>query len=123
MGRLSAELRLRAEVFGDRMLDVVQALERKRVYGRVIDQMVGCGTSVGANACESDQAVSAKDFCKALGIAIKELSEAAYWLRTCSRRGWLKPARLVPLEQEATELGRVFSSMVVRTKRSRLRPR
>ena len=117
MGRLSFELRDRAELFGNRMLDVVQALERKRVYLRVIDQMVGCGTSVGANACEADQAVSPPDFCKALGIAVKELAESQYWLRTCGRRAWLPKTRLGLLENEALQLSKIFSTMIVRTKR------
>ena len=117
MGRLSLELRDRAEVFGNRMLDVVQALERKRVYARVIDQMVGCGTSVGANACEADQAMSPPDFCKALGVVVKELGESQYWLRTCTRRTWLSGRRFDPLHEEATQLSKIFSTMIIRTRR------
>ena len=117
MGRLSAELRGRAEVFGDRMLDVVHALERKRVYSRVIDQMVGCGTSVGANSCEADQALSAKDFCKALGTVVKERAESQYWLRTSVRRRWIAGARLDSLHEEAEVLSKIFSTMITRTRR------
>src|SRR5215471_8091812 len=112
MGRLAQNLIERTERFGDRMLEVVHELERKKVYTRIIDQMVGCGTSVGANACEADQAVSAADFCKSLGIALKELGEARYWLRLVVRREWLKSARLESLLQEAVELSRIFGTMV-----------
>lgn len=116
MGRLSQELKERAEQFGDRMPDVVEALRKHRVYSRIIDQMVGCGTSVGANAFEADQAVSAPDFCKALGTCVKELSESQYWLRICWRREWLSHARLKPLEMEAIELAKIFSTMIARTR-------
>ena len=119
MGRLSEELRSRTENFGDRMLDVVRALEAKRIYPRVIHQMVGCGTSVGANTCEADQAASARDFCRALGIVLKELSESAYWLRMCVRRGWLTERRLAPLLAECDPLARIFGTMVARTRRKR----
>jgi four helix bundle protein len=121
MGRLKEDLVARAEGFSDRMLDVVEALEQKRVYSRVISQMVGCGTSVGANTFEADQAVSAPDFCKALGIAVKELGECRYWLRTCARRGWLPETRLAGLEDEATQLGRIYSVMIVRSRRTPVR--
>ena len=121
MGRLSDNLVERAEMFGDRILDVVAELERKGVYSRIIDQMVGCGTSVGANICEADQAVSAADFCKSVGIALKELGESRYWLRLSTRREWLKTVRLQPLIEEATELSRIFGSMVARTRRRRMR--
>jgi four helix bundle protein len=123
MGRLSLELRDRAEIFGNRMLDVVQALERKRVYARIIDQMVGCGTSVGANACEADQAMSGPDFCKALATVVKELGESQYWLRTCIRRSWLTTRRLGPLQEEATHLARIFSTMIVRTRKNAKKPK
>lgn len=87
MGRLQQELLSRAEDFGDRMLDVVLTLEKERVSKRVLDQMTGCGTSVGANAFEADQAMSAADFCKTLGWSVKELNESRYWIRLCGRRG------------------------------------
>jgi four helix bundle protein len=121
MGRLAANLIERTESFADRMLEVVRELERKKVYARIIDQMVGCGTSVGANACEADQAVSAADFCKSLGVSLKELGEARYWLRLTVRRQWLKAERLESLLQEAVALSRIFGTMVARTRGRRPR--
>jgi four helix bundle protein len=98
------------------MMDVVQALEKKRVYRRVIDQVVGAGTSVGANACEADQALSRADFAKSLGIVVKELAESQFWLRVCVRRGWLHATRLQELQSEAEVLSKVFSTMIVRSR-------
>lgn len=117
MGRLKTELRDRSERFSDRMLDVAGELEKKRVYARVVDQIVGAGTSVGANTAEADQAVSRADFAKCLGIVVKELAESDFWLRTCVRRGWIAQERLVELQAEATSLGKIFSRMIVRSRR------
>lgn len=122
MGRLKEDMLARTEAFGDRMLDVVLALEEKRVSRRILDQMTGCGTSVGANAFEADQAVSAADFCKCLGWSIKELNESRYWIRLCGRRSWIAPDRLQLLESECVELGRIFGAMIVRTRRKKLVP-
>src|SRR5882724_7932311 len=75
MGRLRADTLLRVEEYSDRVLDVAAALEVKRRWPRIIDQLVGSGGSVGANAFEADQAMSAKDFMKCLGTVLKELNE------------------------------------------------
>lgn len=119
MGRLSPELLTRVETFSDRTLDLVPHLEKSRCYRRVIDQMVGCGTSVGANTFEADQAVSAADFCKAIGIAVRELAETQFWIRTCARRSWVSQARIEDLEDEAVQLAKIFSTMITRTRRKR----
>jgi four helix bundle protein len=118
MGRLRAATVERAERFGDRVLEVAEELDEQGRFRRIIDQLVGCGTSPGAQVAEADEAMSAKDFAKSLGIALKELSERRYWLRTVSRRGWVVPSRLTDLIKEAEELKSIFGAMVVRTRRA-----
>ena len=76
MSRLREELLDRIVEFGDRGLQLAEALDRKRVFARLTDQISGCFTSVGANVYEAHEAMSDKDFCKALGVAIKEASES-----------------------------------------------
>ncbi len=119
MARLREEFLQRVESFGDRMLDLVDALERKRVRERVLAQMTGSGTSVGANAYEAAEAVSRNDFCKCVGICVKELSESRYWIRLSGRRAWVKPGQLKDLERESVELAKIFGSMLSRTRQSR----
>ena len=121
MGRLRADMIERVERFGDRVLDVAEELDAKRRFRRIIDQLVGCGTSPGAQIAEADEAMSAKDFAKSLGIALKELSECRYWLRTIARRSWVKPGRLAALVKEAEELKAIFGPNASPTRR-RCRP-
>lgn len=118
MGRLSRELLERAEAFSHRVFDVAEVIEKQRRPKRVVDQLVGSGTSVGANAWEADEALSRADFCKGLGIAIKEIVETRYWLRFVAQRGWVKPARLAALEAEGLELKRIFGAMLSRTRKT-----
>lgn len=47
----------------------------------MIDQLTRAGTSVGANIHEAQYAQSKKDFISKLEIALKESSEAGYWLK------------------------------------------
>ena len=44
-------------------------------------QLLRCGTSIGANIAESQQAQSRPDFLSKLNIALKEAAETDYWLR------------------------------------------
>lgn len=118
MGSLKQPLLDRTDAFADRVLDVVQALEGKQCWGWLLNQLGRAGSSVGANAVESDQAMSRSDFCKCLAVSAKEASETRYWLRRIAGRGWIKPARLAPLEVKAFELQRIFASMISRTRGS-----
>lgn len=43
-------------------------------------QILHCGTSIGANVAEANQAQSKPDFVSKLGIALKETVETEYWL-------------------------------------------
>ena len=113
----------RVDDFTHRVVDVAEEIEHAGRSRRVVDQLVGCGTSVGANLSEADEALSRADFCKTLGIIVKELNECRYWLRFVARRGWIRPSRLDPLQQEASELKSIFGSMLLRTRRRGLTPK
>lgn len=120
MGRLKAELLVRTESFCDRGLDVVAAMEARGVSRRILEQLTGSGTAVGANLFEADETMSRADFCKCLAIAIKELNETRFWLRLAVRRGWLAGAALVSLQGETLELKRILGSVVSRTRSSKV---
>jgi four helix bundle protein len=121
MGRLKEELLERIELFADRVLDVAQTLERAGCWPRVLDQLVGSGTSVGANVFEADEALSRPDFVKCIGIAVKELNETRYWLRLIARRGWIAPDRLSPLQTELAELKKILGAIISRTRAANTR--
>jgi four helix bundle protein len=116
VARLKQEFLERIELFAHRMVDLAEALGKQRRPQRIVSQIIGCGTSVGANAWEATDAASRPDFCKCLGIASKECSEARFWIRFVATRQWVTPKRLEGLEQEAIELQRIFGTMIARTR-------
>ena len=122
MGRLQVDTLERVESFCDRILDVVQCLTETPCPRRLADQLSASGTSVGANSYEADEALSRADFCKTLGIVIKELNETRFWIRLVGRRGWIPAARLQPLEQESRELKLVFGSILSKSRKPASRP-
>jgi len=71
---------------------------------RIISQLVGAGTSVGANYVGADDSVSKKEFLKCIGTCKKEAGETKHFLRmavravpelkTEARKVWLEAREL-----------------------------
>ena len=114
-GRLRGEFLERTEVFADRCLAVAEQLQADGRFDRIVSQLAGCGSSVGANIAEADEAMSRKDFRKGLAIANKELAETRYWLRVCIRRQWLAAERLDSLLAELAEIKKIVGSILTKT--------
>jgi four helix bundle protein len=115
VSRLESQFLERCEAASHRMVDVAEAIEQRRLTWRICDQIVGCGTSVGANMHEADAAMSRKDFVKCLATVAKELSECRFWLRFVGTGEWIAQDRLQPLLAEVEELRRITSAMIIRT--------
>lgn len=70
----------RSKVFAIRIIKFCKILsEEKREY-IISNQLFRCGTSIGANIRESNNAQSKADFISKLSIALKEADETSYWL-------------------------------------------
>lgn len=65
--------------FGCEIVLFCRVLKEKREF-EIANQLIKCGTSIGANVRESQRGVSTKDFKNKLGIALKEADETLYWL-------------------------------------------
>lgn len=123
MPRLPSEFLERIEACCDRVVAVARALDDEGVSRRVSDQILGAGTSIGANAFEADEAMSRKDFAKCLCIAVKEANETRFWLRLIGRQGWIRGERLAELETEVLSLKRVMGAMIAKSIRTKSEPR
>src|SRR5438045_6434122 len=96
---------------GEAIIDFAKTIPQNPVTNRIISQLVGAGTSVGANYVEADDAVSKKEFLKSIGTCRKEARETKHFLRMIVRAvPKLKPqARTLWLE--AKELHLIFSKI------------
>jgi four helix bundle protein len=105
------DLEERTTLFGKAVIDFAKTIPQDAVTNRIISQLVGAGTSVGANYVEADDAVSKKEFLKSIGTCKKETREAKHFLRTAVRAvPELKPeARKLWLETR--ELHLIFSKI------------
>jgi len=80
-GRLEFDLEERTAVFGEAVIHFAKKIPKNSVTLPLISQVVRSGTSVPANYCEADDAVSKKDFKNKIGICRKEARETKLWLR------------------------------------------
>ena len=97
--------------FGEMVVDFARTIPRDSVTDRIISQLVGAGTSVGANYIEADDSVSKKDFLKCIGSCKKETRETKYFLSMAVRAvPKLKPEAR-KLWTEAKELHLIFAKI------------
>ena len=75
------DLAERTARFGEMIVCFAKKIPRDPVNNRLIDQLVGAGTSVGANYCEADDGVSKPDFKHRMGTCRKEARETKFFLR------------------------------------------
>ncbi len=118
MGRFRGDLKARVAAFMDRAVDVAMMMPRDRRLDRVVDQLMGASTSVGANLAEADEAMSARGFCKSLAIVLKELNETRFWFELIGRKNWIANSRLAPVLTEADEMKRIIGTIIRNTRRS-----
>lgn len=105
------DLEERTARFGESVIDSMKTIPQGPVTNRIIDQLVGCGTSVGANYCEADDAVSRKEFFLRINTCRKEARETKHFLRMAVRAvPGLKPSAR-DLWCEARELHLIFCSI------------
>ena len=76
----------RAFEFAIRTLKLCRELSRRGPIGRhIASQLMGCGTSIGANAEEAQDAQTKPDYIAKMAVSRKESRETLYWLRIAVR--------------------------------------
>ncbi len=102
------DLKVRTKDFALRIIRLYSALSRKNAAGVIGQQLLRCGTSVGAQYREAARARSPAEFISKMQSATQELDETIYWLELLQESGLVEAALLQNLYREADELTRVF---------------
>jgi len=110
-GKRVYDLEERTALFGEAVIRFAKKIPQNAVNNRLIDQLVGAGTSVGANYCEADDGVSRKDFKNKIGTCKKEARETKFFLRMVASAEPDLKAEARVLWQEAKELHLIFSAI------------
>jgi len=110
-GRPVFDLEERTARFGEAIIGFAKRIPLSPVNNRLIEQLVGAGTSVGANYCEADDGVSRKDFKNKIGTCRKEARETKFFLRMIATAEPSLKSEARDLWQEAKELHLIFSKI------------
>ena len=105
------DLEERTARFGEDIIELCKTVSKNCITIPIIDQLIRCGTSTGANYMEANGASSKKDFKNKIFICKKEAMESKYWLRMLVKGcpEYIEQCR--KLWQEAQELTLIFSKI------------
>jgi len=117
-GMNADEFKNRTKAFAIRVIRQVEALPKNQTAKVIGNQLLRCGTSVGANYRAACRAKSPADFVAKMGIVEEECDESIYWMELIVEAGLMDEKRLIDLKNEANEiLSMVVAS--IKTARSR----
>src|SRR6476620_6223576 len=109
MDSRTEKLRARTKEFAIRIIHLFQALPPTKEAQVIGNQLLRCGTAVGANYRSACHARSRADFISKIGIVTEEADECVFWIELLSDLGIVKKEKLHGLQQEARELTAIFS--------------
>jgi len=110
------DLEERTTRFGERIVLFAKKVPWNPVNNRLIDQIVGAGTSIGANYREADDGVSKPDFKHRIGTCRKEARETKFFLRIIAPAEPNLKSEAREIWREAHELHLIFSRIWRSTK-------
>jgi len=110
-GELAFDLDERTACFGEAIIDFAKRVPVTAVTRRLIDQVVGAGTSVGANYAEANEAESRKMFRVRIATCRKEAKETMHLLRMIAKAHEPSRTEAHTLWREARELTRIFAAI------------
>lgn len=105
------DLEERTAKFGEAIIAFAKNVPANSVNNRLISQLVGAGTSIGANYCEAADCVSKKDFKTSIGTCRKEFKETRFFLRMIATAEPSLKDEARKLWKEAKELNLIFGAI------------
>ncbi len=110
------DLEERTAKFGEEIIKFCKDMPKNEITKPIINQLVKCGTSVGANYSEADDAESKADFKHKIGICKKESRECKHFLRMSAVATPEIKEQARKLWIEAKELNLIFNSIYKKVK-------
>ena len=98
--------------FAVRIVNLCKFLQNEKKEYILYKQLFRCGTSIGANVAEAQQAQSRADFVSKLNIALKEAYETDYWLRLLHETNYLTESAFQSVISDCRELEKLLISII-----------
>lgn len=100
----STEFQDKTKRLGLHVIRFVEELPQNYTSRVIINQILRCALSVGANYRAVCRAKSDKDFINKMKIVEEECDETIYWLEIIEESGLAKVEVVTPLKREAKEI-------------------
>ena len=98
------ELAERTKKFALKIIALADKLPQNAAGWVIQNQILRCGTSVGANYRSAVRSRSTADFIGRMGVVEKESDESMYWMELIIEAGLMPSERVLPLHAEAEEI-------------------
>ena len=98
--------------FAIRIVNLYKYLHTQKREFIMAKQLLRCGTSIGANIAESQNAQSTADFLSKLNIALKEATETKYWLRLLHSTEYLSNEQFDSIYSDSVEIEKILVAIV-----------
>lgn len=108
----SSPLRDKSTAFAKSIVFAVRVMRENHVESILTNQLLRCGTSIGANIHEAQFAQGSRDFISKLEIALKECNECDYWLNLLKDTECISQEAYQRLISSCSELRRMLVSSV-----------
>ena len=82
----------------------------------IANQILRCGTSIGANTAESQEAQSKADFIAKLYISLKEARETEYWIIILNKTDYISSSQRDSLMKDLNEIISLLTAIILSTK-------
>ena len=108
----ASEMKRRTKAYALAIIRLVQSLPNTPTARIIVNQLLRCGTSVGANYRASCRARSQADFIAKMGIVEEEADESAYWMEVLVEAGIVPPGAVADLCDEGNQIVSIVVSSI-----------
>ncbi|HEX9958319.1 MAG TPA: four helix bundle protein [Fibrella sp.] len=115
----STQLKKRTKLFALMVIDLVGQIPENTAGRAIRNQLIRCGTSVGANYRAACRAKSTADFISKIDNVEEEADESCYWIELTAEAALLPRETVAPVWREANELTAIFTQISKTSKDSR----
>ena len=116
MDKKPFDIKKRCFLFSLALIDFVRDAEYGKIFFSLFDQLVRCGTSIGANVVEGSAGSSKKDLINFYHIALKSANETKYWLCLIRDGVGRDKDKANELINEADEISKIIASSLIKMK-------
>jgi four helix bundle protein len=98
------------------LIEFIRNTNYDRIHFSIFDQLLRCGTSIGANLVEGGSGSTKKDTVNFYHIALKSANETKYWLCLIRDNLACSKENVSSLILEADEISKIIASSLIKMK-------